>query len=306
MVSKRQREAREHARQVLLAQQRGKARRARIAVAGAAVALVVVLLGVLVVVKLNSGSAAQTAPAPTGSAAAAALAAATGVPASVLDQVKAGKVDVAPKAVSGQQLLTDSGKPLVLYVGAEYCPFCAAQRWPMVVALSRFGTFGGLRLTTSSASDVYPNTATLSFYGATYTSDYLRFQGVETTSNVRQGQGYAPLQPLTPQQHQLMSTLNAPPYVPKADAGSIPFIDYANRAVSAGASYSPQLLAGKSADQIAAALSDPASPIAQAVDGEANAITALLCRLTGAQPSQVCGSPAVTAFAGKFDDIPAR
>ena len=45
--------------------------------------------------------------------------------------------------------LTADGKPEVLYVGAEYCPFCAAERWPVVVALSRFGTWSGL-----SATDV--------------------------------------------------------------------------------------------------------------------------------------------------------
>ncbi len=33
------------------------------------------------------------------------------------------------------------GKPEVLFVGAEFCPFCAAERWPLIVALSRFGHF---------------------------------------------------------------------------------------------------------------------------------------------------------------------
>ncbi len=47
-------------------------------------------------------------------------------------------------------------KPQVAYIGAEYCPFCASERWPMVIALSRLGTFSGLGLTTSSATDVFP------------------------------------------------------------------------------------------------------------------------------------------------------
>ncbi len=67
-----------------------------------------------------------------------------------------------------------------------------------------------------------------------------------------------------------------------------------------GASYSPQLLAGKSADEIAAALSDPANPIAQAVDGTANAFTTLLCQLTNGQPGTVCTSTAATAYKGKL------
>ncbi len=36
------------------------------------------------------------------------------------------------------------GKPEVLFVGAEFCPFCAAERWPLIVALSRFGRFTAL------------------------------------------------------------------------------------------------------------------------------------------------------------------
>ena len=34
--------------------------------------------------------------------------------------------------------------PEVLYLGAEYCPYCAAQRWTTIIALSRFGTWSGL------------------------------------------------------------------------------------------------------------------------------------------------------------------
>ena len=56
-------------------------------------------------------------------------------------------------------------------------------------------------------------------------------------------------------------------------------------------------LAGKSHRQIAAALSDPASPIALAVDGSANVITAALCKVTGQQPTPVCSAPGVTAAA---------
>ncbi|MGH3290263.1 MAG: DUF929 family protein, partial [Trebonia sp.] len=49
----------------------------------------------------------------------------------------------AVNAVSGPPL-TRGGKPEVLYVGAEYCPYCAMENWPLIVALSRFGQFTGL------------------------------------------------------------------------------------------------------------------------------------------------------------------
>jgi hypothetical protein len=298
-VSRRERQ-REARRRALEAQRRAAQRRKRLAVAGAAVAAVVLAVAVLVVVKIATGGSRSTGgatrsaqPAPTE-----VLAAVTGVPPGTLTTVGRGKVDTLPKPVTGQAVLTADGKPLVVYIGAEYCPFCAAQRWPLVVALSRFGTFRGLSVTHSASQDVFPDTATLSFHGASYTSQYLTFQGVETSSNVRSGNGYAPLDTTTVQQRQLLATFDAPPYVPPGSAGSIPFLDFGNQALIAGASYSPQLLAGKSATQVAAAVSNANDPVAQAVDGSANAFTALLCKLTGGQPGGVCSSPSVAAYQG--------
>jgi hypothetical protein len=49
--------------------------------------------------------------------------------------------------------------------------------------------------------------------------------------------------------------------------------------------------------QIATALSDPTSPVAKAVDGSANVLTAALCEVTGQRPSAVCTAPGVVAAA---------
>lgn len=303
-MARRRRDTREYARRMKLLRQRADARRQRMRWATSAISVVLLAFAVMVVVKLSGGGTGEgPAPVPTGAAAATVVAAATSVPAVTLDSIGAGPVSTLPKATTGQPVLAEGGKPVVLYVGAEYCPFCAAQRWPVVVALSRFGTFDGLRISASAADDAYPNTPTLSFHGSTYTSQYLVFQGVETNSNVREGSGYAPLDTLTAQQEQLVRTYNASPYVDAASAGAIPFLDYANQAVSGGASFSPQLLAGKTAEQVANALSNPDSEIGRAVGGNANAITALLCRLTKGQPGDVCSSKAVTAFRGKFDNV---
>ena len=303
-MSKRQRDSREYARRMRLIQERATARHGRMRRAKAAIAAVLVLFAVMIVAKLagageGGGGGEPTSAFPTGEAAAAIVARLTSVPPAVLDQVGAGSAEVLPKPVTGQQVLTDGGKPLVLYVGAEYCPFCAAQRWPVVVALSRFGTFSGLTITASASDDVYPNTPTVSFHGSTFTSDVLTFQGVETSSRTRKGGSYAPLDQLTPQQAQLVQKFNAPPYVDAKSAGAIPFMDYANQAVGAGASFSPDLLAGMTAEQVTAALSDPGSNVAKAVVGNANAITAVLCKVTAGKPANVCTTPAVTAFQGK-------
>jgi hypothetical protein len=290
--------AQERARQVVAAQRRAEARRRRMTWAGGAIGVVVLILAVFVVVKLTGGNStpavAQSAhPADSGL-----ISAVTGVSSSVLDQVGTGKPDALPKTMSGQPALNDNSKPLILYIGAEYCPYCAAERWSVVVALSRFGTFTNLGQTTSSASDVYASTPTLTFHGATYTSQYLSFQGVETQSNQPSGGSYKTLDTMTSDQTALFKKYDAPPYVDST--GSIPFIDFFNKAVVQGASYSPQLLQGKSHEQVAAALSQPSSDLAKAIDGTANAFTALICSVTGNQPTDVCTGKAATAYQGKF------
>ena len=92
-----------------------------------------------------------------------------------LDAVATGSANNLIKKVSGTALTGPNGHPEVFYMGAEYCPYCAAERWPMIIALSRFGTFSGLKTTSSSSSDVYPNTPTFTFHGATYVSQYVDF-----------------------------------------------------------------------------------------------------------------------------------
>ncbi len=73
---------------------------------------------------------------------------------SVLDAVGVGDVKVAPTKINAPALISN-GRPEVLYVGAEYCPYCAAERSAVAVALSRFGTLHGLGQTASSPNDVY-------------------------------------------------------------------------------------------------------------------------------------------------------
>lgn len=282
-----------------LAAQQAAERRRRLLLAVGAVVLVVVIVGGLVTIRLVGGGK-KTATGPTGAANSQIVSALSSIPDSTFAAVGSAGVSAAPSAINNAPALTDNGKPKVLYIGAEYCPFCAAERWPVTVALMRFGTFSGLGTTHSASGDVHPNTPTLSFHGATYTSQYLAFTGVETTTNEVQGNSYKPLDTPSAADQQTLQTYDNPPYVAKDSAGSIPFIDLGNKFVGSGATYDPALLAGKTQQQVADALKDPANPIAKAVIGSANVYTAAICKLTNNQPANVCSTGAVTAAAAKL------
>jgi hypothetical protein len=247
------------------------------------IALVIALFAALVIAKAASGHPATQAATTTSTATTAhVVAQATTVPASTFAAIGTGGTTAQAQSVPGASPLTVGGKPEVLYLGAEYCPYCAAQRWPLVLALSRFGTFTGLALTESSATDVYPSTNTFTFLHAAYTSPYLAFTSVELYDRDQQ-----PLQTPTAAQQQL---LNGP------GQGGIPFIDLGGTVMLRSSGYTPQTLAGMTWTQVADALTNTASPAAQAIVGTANRITGQLCDLTHDQPAAVCQTPAVRAL----------
>jgi hypothetical protein len=218
----------------------------------------------------------------------------TSIPASVYDKVGEGSADALPRKLPGPLLKAADGKPRVVYIGALYCPFCATERWAMVAALSRFGTFSNLGISESAATpEVYPQTRTFSFHGSTYTSKYLTFEPVETETNTEE-----PLDVPTPEQQALQQTFDAPPYASGGDA--IPFIDFANEFVVSGSTYSPAVLQHQSYSQIAAAMRDPDTDISQGAIGAANGLTAAICEVTANQPANVCTSSAIVAIEGQL------
>jgi Domain of unknown function (DUF929) len=262
-------------------QRKRDARRRMLIIGGICGALVaVVAVMVILYATKTEKKVATSSPAPAG-----AVKSVTTIPASTYDKVDTGKVVAGPKKVTGAAL-TFAGKPGLYYLGAEYCPFCAAERWPLVVALSRFGTWSNLSQTVSGAApEPLPATPTFSFFGASYASPYLAFQAVETQTNQKKNDQYTPLQTPTAAQDAISA---------KYGSGAIPFLDFGNKYTIEGASYSSAPLAGKSFDEIAAAVADPNSEVGKSVLGTANLMTAMICDVTGGKPGSVCNDPTIT------------
>ncbi|MGB8383293.1 MAG: DUF929 family protein [Dermatophilaceae bacterium] len=288
----------------LRASQAREERRRRLLLAGAVVAVVLLVAGGLVAVALqgsnNSNSTNASGakrPVPLDQATFTKL---TTVPASALDAVGVGSSTNPPKTIDAPAL-TQDGKPRIVYVGAEYCPFCASERWPLVVALSRFGTWNNLQAAWSAPSpETNPDTPTVTFHGATYTSPYLSFTGYETATNEMSNGQFKPLDTLTSEDQALFDTYASPPYVDARSKGAIPWMNLGGTSIVAGAQWDSKPILDKTQAQIADALSDPSTPTAQGINGSANVLTAQICRLTGQQPGNVFTSPGVVAAAAKL------
>ena len=252
--------------------------RQRTQVIAASVAVVVIVIAVVLGIVISN----RPKDAPAASGGAAALATLEKLPASLFDQAPAPTPEQAPAKLQGGTALTQDGKPKVLYIGAEYCPFCAMERWALIGALSRFGTFTGVTETTSSSDDVHPNTPTFSFKDAKYTSDVVAFEAVETQERNKQ-----PLQTLDGENLALFQKFNP--------GGGIPWITYGGTHATDGATVDANAFEGKTYDQIIAGIQDPTSDIGKTVTPAINMITAQICDQTKGKPADVCTSQGVAA-----------
>ena len=153
-------QAKPSARERFAAEQAARKRaevRRRFLAAIAAVGAVFAVVVTLVAVKLTSAPAHPAAS--ESQASSVVVRQVTTVPAAVLTRVSPGQAITPLRTVQTHgPPLTIGGKPAIVFVSEESCPFCAAERWSLTVALSHFGTWSHLGSTTSSATDVYPST----------------------------------------------------------------------------------------------------------------------------------------------------
>ena len=186
-----------------------------------------------------------------------------------------------------------NGKPTVLYISAEYCPFCAAERWALVIALLRFGNFTKLHYMASSAYDYAPDTPTFTFYNSSYNSNYINFVAVElTTRNLTSNNTYQILQRPNAWEN---ATFNK--YDPN---GSIPFLDINNETITIGANYDPMEIESYNYTEIIDMLYNSSTPISRYIIGSANLITAQICKADGNKPVSVCNASYVKSIESKL------
>lgn len=188
-----------------------------------------------------------------------------------------------PATTAMQQALTNyggtpfvsAGKPTVVFVGGEYCMYCAAERWSIIMALERFGTFSNLTYTTS-ANPAEGDYATFSFVGSSYTSAYISFRPYEAFDR-----GENALQTVP-------SNYSA---VWEGKGGGVPFLDFGNTYVISNSLIADPSILG-SGRNWTSILTDISTSDATGLQFReaANLITAAICKITQGEPLSVCSA----------------
>jgi hypothetical protein len=178
----------------------------------------------------------------------------------------------------GAGLFKDRGKVVVLYVGAQSCSLCAAERWAIVGALANFGNWSNLQESLSGPPSVepqFPNIPTYSFVNASYSGENVSFQAVELRD--RAGN---PFQQLAPVQQSLFER--------EDPSGSIPFLSVGGEYYKLGTGVNVTLFVGMNFTQAEQAVASGRGPISDSVRGESQNIASTLSIVLRA-----AGEPAV-------------
>jgi hypothetical protein len=283
------------------------------------IGIVIVIAAVFIVIAVTSGSKPpKTAPNGVASGQDPVAASITRmvdpvatIPISVYNSVGVYGQTLPEIVTKGQAALTSASLPQVLYVGAEYCPYCAMTRWSIVAALSRFGTFKNLKMTSSANSD--GNIPTFSFLRSTYTSPYFVFtpyESLDRNQNTLQATPSWATALYTKYDGNEQTAAPAAPFNP--GRVGIPFFDFGNKLISSGApgflnpvydaltGGGPASTTAAAAAIIANSMHDPSTAEASAIGAKylialANYFSANICTLDGGKPANVCGSSGVMA-----------
>jgi hypothetical protein len=260
------------------------------------IVLAIILVGALIVIRNHDNQANGTSDVETITPAPASLITSVGhIPTSISSAVgvTSPEAPITSPTATGNTALWQSAstgggvRPVVFFYGAEFAPYAAAERWPVVVALSRFGTFSALGLMQSATSVGFSDTPTFTFWQVGYSSIWVDLQEVERYGSLNPtGGGFMPLQEPTARQAASVAVYDS-------STMTFPLLDIANHYVLVGSSFTPSLLGGLSQSQVAADLLIPASPVAQAILASANEITAAICTVTGQRPAAVCNAHGV-------------
>jgi len=173
----------------------------------------------------------------------------------------------------------------VLSITSEGDIDCAFERWPLIIALSRFGTFKGLENMQSATWEPYENIQSFTFRDLIYDSSYFTLKTVEYDDI------FGTLLP----QYTNLGSYYAGVIKTLDPLYETPFISFGNNWILNDSPVSAAVLEALSRSNISNYLTDVNNTITQDIISSANYITACLSVVTGNQPTSVCDSSGVMA-----------
>lgn len=180
-----------------------------------------------------------------------------------------------------------NGKVFVFFMGAEYCPYCAAERWAIVRALSKYGQWSGLKQTMSAARDEpFLNLPTYDLTEATYSSPHVEFVSREIKDRE-----FKPLQKLLKAEERVLRQYNP--------NKTIPFLLIGGRFMQLEAGFTPKTFIGHTFRQTETELKKIESEIRKTIDDEANIISALMC--VSGLPPEICKESGVSELVAQIN-----
>jgi hypothetical protein len=173
--------------------------------------------------------------------------------------------------------IRSGSKPQVLMVGTQFCEYCAAERWALVKALGRFGTWASLDESSNGAG-----IPTFDLTKASYSSWYIAVDHKDLYSVDDK-----PLQTLSRREKTLFNR-----YDP---SGTTPLL-IVGRYALVGQGVAPDDLLNRTFSRVQSTLvNNQQTGYTKAINAEANLITAMLCSQDGGRPHVFCSATAIKA-----------
>ena len=185
-----------------------------------------------------------------------------------------------------QDKLISAGTPgsqvTFVYVGGEFCPYCAMERWAIVMALEHFGNFSGIQYYFSSEDNI----PTIDFTKISYTSNIVDFQHVEVYDNKQNN-----FQTLNDYQNTLYT---------KYGTGSIPFICIGGKYFQSGAGGSLNLNSFSNIDgnQVQQQIDSGSGNLYQQVSTESSYMVSIINNLLTSQNSSTTSTTTTSSSTG--------
>lgn len=182
---------------------------------------------------------------------------------------------------------TSHGKPVVVYFGADFCPYCGIERWSIILALDRFGNFTGLAYMTSGATD--GDVSTFTFTGLTYTSNYFIFKAYELQDRNRVTIATAPAN-------------YTATWTKLTGGGAYPFLNFNNRTYALTINSNYGLLGNDDWSQVYSSIK-AGDALGTEIIQAANLITGAICKVTNGNPGSVCGQAPISGVSASLSSF---